>query len=540
MSIKTPKKTVFMGLATILLLSGLIPLWTVSAASSPEINTDAFVYILNMGISGNNLQYRGLRNAFAVGDGQYVLTAAHCVADFENTNKVLRRPMVISPYYGDIFEAEIVAVDDVNDIAILKPAWNAHPGLELETSENWESTKEIIIAGYPPMPKKRGGNGKTHTQEIKFEKVPLVRCDGQGQEAITVGPVKYAGEGWSGSPLIVPETGKIAGITCVKSSEKKTSHLRILYIFKIPITEKVWLIRGCDGHLIDSVFQKHQITYGATTSFPDSSRKHQFVKILETFDTFKPHNEKQIAPSIENLYNELPDSYITRFMTGAAFTDPDDAIAFEKNIQAAPDSRFLHAAYGNYLLSRNKLKKAAEQFQIVTERDPNHIFACYGRLSALVKTDPNAAEVLGAELIQRWPENAGFHFEYSKALRAKYKHKEELPVIQKAIELCGKGDIPFQYRRYLGDCLKANKQYEEAERAYQELLKTHECEHCWWAYTTLLLEIGPDKIKQAKKARDKTMTFIQDPNQVYEKQRFYENEIENMLSDPNAISTANY
>lgn len=53
------------------------------------------------------------------------------------------------------------------------------------------------------------------------------------------------------------------------------------------------------------------------------------------------------------------------------------------------------------------------------------------------------------------------------------------------------------------------------------------------AYTKLLLEMGPDRVTQAKKARDKTMTFIKDPNVVLEKQRVYETMMEEMLSDPN-------
>lgn len=530
------KKPILLALVLVFLLCPNTVTWAVSESDTSKIDPDAFVYILNMGIEGNKLHFSGLRNGFAVGNGQYILTAAHCVADFENTNEVLRQPLVISPYYGDIFEAEIVAVDDVNDIAILKPTWDIHPALELETSENWKDSKEIIIAGYPPTLKNRGGNGKTLAQEIKFEKVPLVGCDGQAQEAITVGPVKYAGEGWSGSPFIVPETGKIAGIACVKNSGKKTGHLKILYIVKIPITNKVWLIRGCDVHLIDSVFQKHKLTVGtAKTSFPDLNHKHRFEQILAVFDVFKSGNKQKVEAALIDLCDDLPNSYIVNTLAGPAFGDPNNLSHFEHAIEIAPESSFVHAAYGNYLLSRNKPKKAVGQFQIVTEGDPNHIFACFGLLSALVKTDPNAAETLGQELIQRWPDNAGIHLEYSKALRANNKREEELPVIQKAIELCGEGEVPFQYWRYLADSLKANKQYEASEQAYKKLLKIHECDRCWWAYTLLLLDMGPDKIKQAKQACDKTMTFIHDPNQASEKQRIYEASIEKMLSDPNSV-----
>lgn len=537
MNIKETKKTILLGFATIFLFCNFLPVRADSKANTQKINPDAFVYILNMGIGGNTLQYRGLRNGFAVGSGQYILTAAHCVADFENTSEVLRQPMVISPYYGDIFEAEIVAVDDVNDIAILKPTWNTHPALELETSENWKNSKEITIAGYPPITKKLGGNGENNSQEIKNETVTLVNSNGQTNETVTLGPVKHIGEGWSGSAFIVPETGRVAGITCIRKPMTKSRQF-FGGLFKIPFA-KINYITGCNSNSINSLFQKCQLSYGkAETTFPDLDRRYRFKQILSTLDTFKPDNGKKIAASIQHLYDELPSSYIVHFLTGTAIGDPNKLHSFEKAVEMGLESNFVHAAYGNYLLSKKKHKKAAEQFQIVTERDPNHIFACHGLLSALVKTDPNAAEAMGKELTERWPENAGFWFEYSKALRAKNKRKEELAIIQKAIEMSK--DVPYQYQRYLADSLASNKRYEEAQQAYKKLLKTHECEHCWWAYTSLLLDMGPDKIEQAKKACDKTMTFIHDPNHVSEKQRIYETAIEKMLSDPNEISTANY
>lgn len=533
MNIKRLRQLILPGCVLFSLLFGFTFTGTVSGSNTPEINENAFVYILNMGIEGTMLHYGGLRNGFAVGDGQYVLTAAHCADDFKNTNKVLCQPLIISPYYGDIFEAEIVAIDDVNDIAILKPGWDAHPALELETSGNWKNSRKISITGYPPIDKEKGGNGKDISRNIERENVGIVDLNGEGNRATIVGPVKYVAEGWSGSAFIVPETGKVAGITCTKFVKKPKLQLSFLFVFKIPMPGNRY-ITGCRPSSILSLFEQHQLTYGnPKTSFPDMGGKRRFDQILAMLDTLKPGNEKQFASSVHNLYDELPDSDILRFMTGAAFPDPNNAVLFEKMVETAPDSGFTHAAYGNYLMARNKLQKAVEQFQFVTDRDPNHIFACHGLLSALVKTDPNAAEVLGQELTQRCPENAGFCFEYSKALRERNKRKEELPVIQKAVKLCDPNEIPYEYLRYLADSLAANHLYEQAEQAYIKLLEKHECDRCWWAYTVHLLEMGPDKIEQAKYAYDKTMTFVNDPNDVAEKQRFYEAALEETPADPN-------
>ena len=38
---------------------------------------------------------------------------------------------VISPYYGDVFDFKIAAIDKQADIAILKAPWPRHPALKL-------------------------------------------------------------------------------------------------------------------------------------------------------------------------------------------------------------------------------------------------------------------------------------------------------------------------------------------------------------------------------------------------------------------------
>jgi len=53
------------------------------------------------------------RVGFAIGDGTLILTAAHCVSDLDDKGSQAVSPetFVISPYYGDVFEFKILAVD---------------------------------------------------------------------------------------------------------------------------------------------------------------------------------------------------------------------------------------------------------------------------------------------------------------------------------------------------------------------------------------------------------------------------------------------
>jgi tetratricopeptide (TPR) repeat protein len=514
----------------ILFLFGNISGWAVPGPDDPKVNPDAFVYILNIGIqagSQGSLTYRGLRNGFAVGDGQYVLTAAHCVDDFENSDQILQQPFILSPYYGDVFEAEIVAVDKANDVAILKPAWRVHPALELETSKQWQHSKTITLAGYPPQSKERGGNGKTNSRNVKFETIPLVNTDGDAQMSLRVGPVKYAGEGWSGSPFIVPETGRVAGITCVKKPETKSLRVRVLLEFEIPFSEKNY-IYGCDAAAIRSLFVKNHLSFDmARSAYEDVNHRREFETILSVLDSFKLDNGKQVQTAFQTLFEKMPDSYFTCAAAGLILEPFDSKLSFEKSLDMAPESIFVRAVYGNKLLGQNKPDDAAEQFQFITSRDPNHLFAYYGLLTALVQSDPNAGETLGKELTRRWPQNAGFWFAYSKALKANHQRSEELTMIQKAIALSE--TVPFLYQRHLADSLTANHRYEEARQAYQVLLKTHECERCWRANLSLLLKMGPDQASEAKKAMEKAKSFNTDPNTIPETYAEDEQMLEKML-----------
>jgi tetratricopeptide (TPR) repeat protein len=523
-------RTVILRVIGILFLFGNVSGWAVPGPSDPKVNPDAFVYILSIGIQAktNAFTYSGLRNGFAVGDGQYVLTAAHCVDDFENSNHKLSQPFVLSLYYGDVFEAEIVAVDKENDVAILKPSWDIHPALELETSEQWQNSKTITIAGYPPQRKDRGGNGKTNSRNVKFETVPLVNTNGDALMAVQVGPVKYAGEGWSGSPLILPETGRVAGITCVKTPETKSLRVRVLLEFKIPCSEKTY-ISGCDTAAIRSLFAENHLAFEtAPPAFEEINRRRGFETILSVLDTFKPDNEKQIETAFLTLSKEMPDSYFACASTGLALGPVDSKLSFEKSLEIDPESIFVRAVYGSKLLSQNKPQEAAEQFQFITARDPNHLFAYHGQLTALAQSDPNAGEALGEELTQRWPQNAGFWFAYSKALKANHRRSEELTMIQKAIALSE--TVPYLYQRHLADSLTANHHYEEARQAYQLLLKTHECERCWQANLSLLLKMGPDRASEAKRAMEKAKSLHTDPNTIPETYAEYEQTLEKMLS----------
>ena len=456
-------------------------------AESP--NRDAFVYILNIGIRDNKIVYNGLRVGFAVGDGRTILTAAHCVEDFENANHSLFQPLVISSYYGDIFEAEIVESDEENDIAVLRPTWQSHPGLRIETSDRWKQAKKLAVAGYHPSDLAQGGDRKI-SRRVSVREETVVRTDGQGRHAIQLGSVKYPGKGWSGSAFVLPDTGAVVGIL---SNER---YVRRFF-------RKKHYIFGCNAEAIREVFQRNSLAPAAFPSqFVERSGYEHFESILKLFDSILVDDTQESRRTIEELCRIRSESYVLHILAAWMLDAPEAEEYFTKAIEQAPDRAFPHATYGSYLLHHGKPKSALRQFQSTIAIDPNHVFAHTGRIVALTRANPQKAEMQARELIDKWPSNGGFWFELSRALREQRKYDRELPIIRKAVELPHADRLQHLYQRHLADSLANNEKFSEAEEAYKIALGEHSCARCWSAYTSLLIRMGAERAEDAKQALD--------------------------------------
>lgn len=240
---------------------------------------------------------------------------------------------------------------------------------------------------------------------------------------------------------------------------------------------------------------------------------------------------------IKELCNDYPDSFFPHLLAGWITASPEDEAGYQKALENAPKSSLVRAAYGQHLLTNNMNEQAAKHFQIAIDLEPDNIVALHGQLASLVITDPNEAEKLGQELTEKWPDNPGFWFEYSKALKAQNKRQQELTILQQSMKLTH--DPPYLYWRHMADSLTANKSYKEADTAFKALLEKHECERCWLAYTSLLIKIGPDKTEEIRESIDKAKSFNKNPDTSSRKYRRYERSLQKLMSDPNTITNPN-
>jgi S1-C subfamily serine protease len=162
----------------------------------------AIVVLAYLGESQDRRTYRGNRVAVAFGDGSLLATAAHCVDDFAEARQkaILAQPLIFSPYHGDVFEAEILAVDASADLAILCVAWKEHPALPLADDQELQAAQEMLVAGYAPSEKK-DGTRLVAPRQLSAEQLPVVQITvSNGAHRVILGGARFIGPGWSGSP----------------------------------------------------------------------------------------------------------------------------------------------------------------------------------------------------------------------------------------------------------------------------------------------------------------------------------------------------
>jgi len=473
-------------------------------------NHHAIVQILYLGIKQTAFIYRGPnRIAFVIGDGSLLVTAAHCIDDITEDNRrgILVKPQVISRYYGDIFEAEILAVDDEADLAILHVSWDGHPALELATMEELSDAKQMIIAAYPP-PKKSWSKQKFY-KNVFWERLPIVKLDDAGgKKAVVTGGSRFMGPGWSGSPMILPDTGKLAGV--------------FGNVHRMQTGQKVFFeyFRGCNVGSIYSLLRKVGVNPGKRSNEiikrkPDAEKA--FSTLIDCFEALLNEGVPLAVSRAKKLVRLRPQSIGAHLLLASlaeANKDIDKQAtklaesSYKEALKLAPQSFTAHASYGNFLLRNKRNNEAIIELKKAIELEPDNSFVLVGLVKILKDQDVGEAEIFARRLVEKYPENADFWFELSAVLSKTGKHQEEVQAAKKAVALSK--DVPYQHRRRLADALVKVKQLDEAKLCFELLLKDHECARCWLAYAKLLIKIGPDRYGDAIKAIKKAESMNQD------------------------------
>ena len=471
----------------------------------------AIVVLTYVGLAEDRQSYRGNRVAVACGDGSWIATAAHCLEDFTAADRqsILAVPLILSPYHGDLFEAEVAGLDPTSDLAVLKVRWDKHPALALASDEEIRAEEEMWVAGY--VPPEKGQGIVRAARHVSAERLPILRTtDPDGDRRVILGGARFVGPGWSGSPMILPGCGRLAGIFCRKQDLSVDDRL----VLQNRVGGSAQALRelmkagGVDRKDLPvqaEILPGSREAFSAALSWLDAQAGRpppEKVAAAETWVRLRPQS------GLGRLFLALSVAQLAR--TGPA--EPGAGRAADEHflsaVRLAPDSLLVHAAFGWHLIGQRRLEEGLAELAEAQRIAPENSFVLTLRLKALAELRPAEATALGERLTRAAPDRAAYWFHYAGALRGLGRNEEAMRSAWEAVRLAA----PEQawYRGRLADTLARCGQIAEAEACYQELLKLRpESAAFWLWYAQFLAEQGRSREADARQALEKCESLNQ-------------------------------
>jgi tetratricopeptide (TPR) repeat protein len=457
----------------------------------PGFDPNAIVTLAYLGRSQRGVYREWPKTAFVIGDGTLILTAAHCVDSFQDPRRQAVSPdiVVISPYYGDIFDFEILGLDKEADLALLRASWPAHPA---------------VIASRPCTPVEGKPPWRLSPQP-DAERLPVLSLsDDEPNEAVVLKGTRKVAPGWSGSPFVLPKTGKVVGVLGkLKTGTRGKDG---------PIVKGA---AGCDTGSIDGLLRKHGLQTQAHASVarlkPVEAANQVFDLAIDYVEALQNLDLTGAIAVAKELVGLRPQSVQARlFLAFSAHekytrqSSTEDLVALaESNFKQAlilePNNARAHAGYGNFLQEHKRYEEALTETEATLAIDPNNELALANRVNILTETDPSGAEQIARRLVEKDPDNSHWWFWYYRALAKLGQREKALEAAQKAVELNPDG----VYYGGLADALRELHRYDDAEPHYKEMTERCGCQTCWYKYADFLVYHRPGKPEEAEKALDR-------------------------------------
>ena len=446
------------------------------------------------------------RVAFALGDGTLLLTAAHCVSDFQNNpdGPASINTVVISPYYGDVYDFEIAAIDKNSDLAILKAPWASHPAMSLASEQEYAAAKEILIAS---RPQDNPDNSFHFGRKIRTELLQVFRKDEKNPaRGLWLKETKLVAPGWSGSPMLISKSGNVAGVLGQLVPMKKK-------LFGLVTLSSRKDACGCNLLSIKTLIEKGNLESAAFAPTPKlddiPDAEHSFNLALDFFEAPFIKEASKAFQIAKEFLQTRPDSVQAHLLMAFSATleakNPNVSeseflnqaeVSYKKALELDSNNAYAHASYGNFLLRTQREEEALEQCNASLAIDPNNRMALINKLTLLTRNNPTEAKEIALRLTTIEPNDPFFWFYYSEALSNLKEYEEALEAAQKSVAIDPNG----KFYGCLADSLVNLKRFDEAEPYYKLMTERCGCQQCWFNYANFLIGHYPEKLDEASKA----------------------------------------
>ncbi|MEA3226800.1 MAG: tetratricopeptide repeat-containing serine protease family protein, partial [Planctomycetota bacterium] len=431
-------------------------------AETPATVEDALVMVITRCFVG-----RAAGNGFVIGDGTLVVTAHHLVfgGSEKGQHKETGLVSVVSPYVDDGCEATIIAADEELDLAVLKIPWAGHPALKLADDGDVISAERLVVTGIPGIVRSIGSdtheplaeNVGSQTENLPVDYVAVRR---RIPRFISLGEKGKLGDGWSGSPMLLPDSAVATGCFTTLNTNRRSKRVRA---------------RGPAVTQVRSLLKTSNAGQSLEPSDKSLPRRDDAIDAFVTFAQAYRHNMKDqhgwASDKIERFITLRPESAFAYLLAaGNAAEQKKFDLADQHYRKAvalnpeAPGSRFFYAQF----LSDRQPDKALEMLEGLWQLDelkPSAALLMVNVLSGR-REFQRAGELL-AEALKLNPRNAYLRISLSGCQMLSDKPDNAIANASKAVELLPERG-PF--RGQLARMLEKAGRLDEAEKHFRELL----------------------------------------------------------------------
>ena len=436
------------------------------AETSASVKHQNALVMVNM----RSVMGRRAGNGFVTGDGTLVVTAHHLVFEEskQGRHEMAGLVSVISPYLGDGCEAKIIAANDKLDLAILKIPWKGHPALRLADESGLLSIERVVVIGMPGTIRGIGKvsdeflpeNFDMQRENLAVDSVVISRQ--QIPWFISLSEIGQLGHGWSGSPMLLPDSTVVAGCFTELRRSKQGDMERLLAI-GTAVTQVIHLLE-------QSCWEKSLVPSDSVLSRPKDGID-AFILFAQAYNRLMNDKYESASDSIEKFIGLRPES---SFGYALAADNAEKNKKFDlaeqyyqKALKLNPEGTALKILYAQFL-SGHQPDRALELCQDIWKYDKFKSYIALSMFNILSERgeQQRCAELL-SEAVKVNPENAYLWFYLGGCHFYLGKQDDAIANITKAVELLPERG-PF--RGQLARLLENVGKLDEAEKHFRELL----------------------------------------------------------------------
>jgi tetratricopeptide (TPR) repeat protein len=351
------------------------------------------------------------------------------------------------------------------------------------------------------------------SRQVWAEQLPVLQIYGSERgRQVVLGGARFIGPGWSGSPMILPESSRLAGIF----SRKDDLQLGDLVVQQNRLGGNVRALR--ELMKVNGLRLKDPPTRWKARD--DAAEA--FAAALNWLDSLAGRSLQEGVAAAEAFRQRRPRSarahlFLAMSSTALFLSNPRDLSAadlaeqhYGEAVRLDPDSLLIHAAYGVHLEERRRPEEALAELAKAARIDSTSSFVQAARLKILADLKPQEAATSGRQLVSEFPDNAAYWFHYAGALRKLGRSDDAMRAAQTAVRLASKEQ--FWYRGRLADLLSKCGRLEEAEGCYRALIEHRPESPVFWSwYAQFLAEQQPKRTSDLRRALERCESLNHPP-----------------------------